>query len=111
MSGSIITSQLLGQQKPTAMVDTLLFTVAAQNSVEFSIFIVNQSKDYDGYMIALVPNGTILSPANYLAFNTQLAGGATVAFSALYLNSGDSVYVTSTFGNISFTATGLDFAP
>jgi len=105
-----ITPQILGQSKPQANVNTLLFTVASANSVEFSIFINNQGLIYDGYTIAPVPNGQIQQSSNFLAYNTHLIGGGTVAFSGLYLNSGDSVYVTSYLGNCSFTATGIDFS-
>jgi len=103
--------QILGQVKPTLTVDTLLFTVTPGNTVQFSVFICNQSSAYDNYSIALVPYGTVEMPSSYLAYNTALAGGGTVAFSGLYLNGGDSVYVQSTLGNCGFTATGIDFLP
>jgi|APCry1669189768_1035252.scaffolds.fasta_scaffold01991_9 hypothetical protein len=107
-----ITTQILGQAKPSAATNTMLFTVAGSNSVEFSIYINNQSQVYDGYSIALIPYGqTGPAAQQYLALNTQIAGGATAAFSGLYLNSGDSVIVASTAGNCSFTATGIDFSP
>ena len=101
--------QIFGQQKPQAQVNTRLFTVAENNTAQFSIFITNQSGAYDGYNIALVPFGTTEMSANFLAYNTQLAGNAIVSFSGLYLNGGDSVFVESTYGNCSFMATGVDF--
>ena len=106
-----ITPKILGQAKPAALTTVTLFTVTSSNTVEFSIYINNQSKLYDGYSIALVPNGSAQTAASQLAFNTQLDGGTTTAFSGLYLNSGDRVLVSSTFGNCSFTATGIDFSP
>jgi hypothetical protein len=103
--------QILGQQKPTALIETVLFTVLDNNTAEFSIFINNQSQAYDGYTIALVPYGQSgPNSSQYLAFESQLSGGGTVAFSGLYLNSGDTVYVTSNLGNCSFTATGIYFS-
>ena len=86
-----ITPQILGQAKPAALTTVTLFTVASANTVEFSIYISNQSNVYDGYSIALVPFGNLQTPATQLSYNTQIAGGSTAAFSGLYLNSGDSV--------------------
>ena len=106
-----ITPQILGQAKPVALATVTLFTVASANTVEFSIYISNQSNVYDVYSIALVPFGNVQTPATQLAYNTQIAGGATAAFSGLYLNSGDSVLVSSALGNCGFVATGLDFSP
>ena len=102
--------QIIGQTKPPALDTVVLFVVPNGSTAEFSIFINNQSQAYDGYSIALVPNGQMQTPATQLAFLTQLAGGTTAAFSGLYLNSGDSVLVSSTLGSCSFTATGLVFS-
>lgn len=106
-----IIPQILGQAKPAALTTVTLFTVASANTVEFSIYISNQSNVYDSYSIALVPSGNLQTPATQLSYNTQIAGGSTAAFSGLYLNSGDSVLVSSALGNCGFIATGLDFSP
>lgn len=104
------TPKILGQAKPTALATVTLFTVDINTTVEFSIFINNQSTAYDGYTISLIPQGMTANSARELAYNTQLAGGATVSFSGLYLNTGDSVTVSSSFGNCAFMATGLVFS-
>jgi hypothetical protein len=102
--------RILGQSKPAALTTVTLFTVDTDTTVEFSIFINNQSTQYDGYTITLIPQGTLASAARELAYNTQLAGGTTNAFSGLYLNSGDSVTASSSLGNCAFMATGIVFS-
>ena len=86
-----------------------LFTVPIGSTAEFSIFITNQDVAYDGYTISLVPYGQSISVSTQLAYNTQLRGQTSTAFSGLYLNSGDSVIVSSSLGTCSFLATGIVF--
>jgi hypothetical protein len=104
--------QILGQVLAPPLVNSTLFAVPDGFTAEFSIFINNRSQEYDGFSIALVPNNAGLPQNNeYLAYRTQLIGGGTVAFSGLYLNSGDTVFVSSDLGNCAFTATGIYFSP
>jgi hypothetical protein len=105
-----VTPKILGQEKPTALVSVTLFTVPANSTAEFSIFINNQGVVYDGYTISLVPNGQEVSTSTQLAYNTQIGGQSSTAFSAMYLNSGDSVIVSSSLGTCSFLATGILFS-
>mgnify|MGYP003344755044 FL=1 len=101
--------QILGTAKPLALVPATLFTVPPGATAELSIFINNQDINYDGYTISLVPSGQPITVSTRLAYNTQLAGQSTVSFSALYLNSGDEVVVSSSLGTCSFIATGILF--
>jgi hypothetical protein len=103
------TPKIFGQEKPDANINTNLFTVATGHQAQISIFIANQFNDYDRFTIALVPNATSQQPENYLAFATPLSGNGVLAFSGIYLNAGDKVFVSSEGGNCSFTATGIDF--
>ena len=105
------TPKIFGQNKPDPMIDTNLFTVAGTNQAQISIFVSNQSNDWERFSIALVPNNQSEQPENYLAYNTLLSANGVLAFSGIYLNSGDKVQVSSIGGNISFTATGIDFSP
>ena len=105
------TSKIFGQNKPDAGVDTNLFTVGGTNEAQISIFVCNQGNDWERFTIALVPNNQSEQPENYLAFNTLLSRNGVLAFSGIFLNSGDKVQVSSTDGNCSFTATGIDFSP
>lgn len=105
------TLKILGQQKPGAGVNTNLFTVSTSHQVQVSIFIANQMSDYDRFTVALIPSGQSQEPKNYLAYSTPLSANGVMAFSGIYLNDGDSVFVSSEGGQCSFTATGIDFGP
>lgn len=105
------TLRIFGQNKPDANLSTNLFTVSGSNQVQISIFIANQGEDYDRFYVALIPASTSEQPENFIAYGTPLYGGGVLAFSGIYLNSGDMVWVKSELGNTSFTATGVDFGP
>ena len=105
------TPRIFGQNKPDAEINTNLFTVSTSHQAQISIFVANQSGDYDRFTIALVPYNQSQQPENYLAYATPLSANGVLAFSGIYLNDGDAVYVSSLLGNCSFTATGLDFSP
>ncbi len=103
------TPKIFGQQKPDANINTNLFTVTTGHNAQVSIFVANQSEDYDRFTIALIPFSQSQQPENYLAFNTPLSANGVLAFSGIYLNSGDTVFVSTNLGQCSFTATGIDF--
>ena len=105
------TAKIFAQNKPDAGINTNLFTVSTGNNAQISIFVANQLGDYDRFTIALVPASTSQQPENYLAYSTPLSANGVLAFSGIYLNSGDKVFVSSELGNCSFTATGIDFGP
>lgn len=98
---------ILGQNKPSAGVDTNLFTVATGTQVQFNMFICNQAVSQDQFTIALVPSTGIENSSTYIAYNTPVIANGLVSLGGLFLNSGDRVQVLSQNGNISFTATGL----
>lgn len=105
------TPKIFGQQKPDAAINTNLFTVTTGHQAQISIFVANQSTDYDRFTIALVPNSQSQQPENYLAYATPLSANGVLAFSGIYLNEGDKVFVSTQLGQCSFTATGIDFGP
>ena len=104
------TPKIFGQQKPDALINTNLFTVTTSHSAQISIFVSNQNNDYDRFTIALIPFSQSQQPENYLAYATPISANGVLAFSGIYLNSGDQVWVQSQAGNCSFTATGIDFS-
>lgn len=104
------TLKIFGQNKPDPNVDTNLFTVGNTNQAQISIFICNQSNDWDRFSISLVPANQSEQLENFLAYNTLISKNAVMAFSGIYLNAGDRVQVYSNGGNCSFTATGIDFS-
>lgn len=104
------TPQIFGQQKPDALINTNLFTVTLGMSAQISIFVANQNNDYDRFTIALIPYSQSEQPENYLAYATPLSANGVLAFSGIYLNGGDQVWVQTQNGNCSFTATGIEFS-
>jgi hypothetical protein len=98
---------ILGQNKPSAGVDTNLFTVATGTQVQFNMFVCNQAVSQDQFTIALVPSMGIETSATYIAYNTPITANGLVSLGGLFLNSGDQVRILSVGGNTSFTATGL----
>lgn len=98
---------IIGQNFPDADIDTNLFTVAIGQQAQFSVFVANHELDIDRITIALVPNGAPETVANFIAYNTPIIGNAVLAFSGLFLNTGDRVQIKSQLGNCSFTATGV----
>jgi hypothetical protein len=101
------TPSILGQNMPSAGINTNLFTVANGSQVQFNLFVCNQSTSQDQFTIALVPNTGIETAATYIAFNTPIISNGIFTIGGLYLNSGDQIKILSTHGNLSFTATGL----
>ncbi len=98
---------ILGQNMPSAGVDTNLFTVATGTQVQFNMFVCNQSNNQDQFNIALIPFTGIENSSTYIAYNTPIIANGIVSLGGLFLNSGDQVQVLSVNGNISFTATGF----
>ena len=103
--------RILGQNKPDPQVDTTLFTVTNTHQAQFSVFVANQSDQIDSFSIALVPNGQTEQAASFIAYNTAILGNGVLAFSGLFMNSGDRAQVRSTNGTCSFTATGIEVIP
>ena len=101
------TPSILGQNLPDPGIDTNLFTVPSNGQVQFSIFIANQLNNMDEITIAIIPAGGAETTANFIAFSTPIMPNAVMAFSGLFMNSGDRVQVQSKNGTSSFTATGI----
>jgi len=71
------------------------------------MFVCNQSNDVEFFRIALVPAGGTLINARFIAWDSPLAGNGVFSVAGIGLNQGDSIWVRSNFGNLSFTATGI----
>jgi hypothetical protein len=104
---TVTTPKILGQSKP--LVATILYTVPVNTQAQVTIFSANQSTNMDNLTIALIPSGQTLGAARYIAYRTPLIGNGILAMSSIGLNTGDQIYVFSNNGNISFTATGIEF--
>lgn len=108
---SVNTPRIFGQLKPTdTITPTLLYSVAVNTRAQVTLFVCNQSSDIEFFRIALVPSGGTLINARYIAWDSPLAGNGVFSVSGIGLNQGDSIWVRSNFGNLSFTATGLQLS-
>jgi len=101
-------SKILGQEKPAAATDIVLYTVPDGVEAEVNMFLCNQSVDSDKFRIALVSSGEALAEKHYIFYDSVINGNYTVNITGISLNTGDTIHVYSKNGNISFTATGLE---
>jgi hypothetical protein len=108
---TINTPRIFGQIKPT---DTdqpnLLYTVQLGTRAQVTIFVCNQENIPEFFRIALIPNGQGFAAARYIAWDTPLIGNAVFSVSGIGMNQGDSIWVKSNSGNLSFTATGIELS-
>lgn len=106
------TPKIFGQLRPVNTVSpSLLYTAPLTKQAQVTLFISNQGGAAEFFRIALVPNGQSVSTARYVAFDTPLIGNGVFALTGIGLDSGDSIFVKSSLGNLSFTATGVEFSP
>lgn len=108
---TVNTPRIFGQLKPTDTVNpTILYSVATNTRAQVTLFVCNQSADIEFFRIALVPAGGTLITARFIAWDSPLAGNGVFSVSGIGLNQGDSIWVKSNSGNLSFTATGLQLS-
>ena len=112
---SVSTPKIFGQSKPADTVTpSVLYTVSTNTSAQVTLFVCNQSSDVEFFQIALVPAGGTLTPPTgqirYLAYDSPLAGNGVFSVSGIGVTQGDSIYVKSAYGNLSFTATGIQLS-
>lgn len=105
------TPRIFGQSKPIGTVSTILYTVPVNRQAQVTLFISNQSGSADNFQVALVQAGQTLGTARYIAYDTPLIGNGVFALTGIGLNSQDTIHVRSQLGNLSFTATGVEFSP
>jgi hypothetical protein len=105
------TPQIFGQLQPTNTASaSLLYQAPIYQQAQATVFVCNQTIAPEQFRIALVPRGTTIETANYIAYDTPLIGNGVFALSSIGLNSGDAIWVKSALGNLSFTATGIEFS-
>ncbi len=108
---SVTTPRIFNQLKPQDVESpTSLYIVPVNTRAQVTIFVCNQSADIEFFRIALVPAGGTLIDARYIAWDTPLAGNGMFSVTGIGLNQGDSIHVKSVFGQLSFTATGLQLS-
>lgn len=107
---SVNTPRIFNQLKPAANTDSLLYTVATNTRAQVTMFVCNQSANAEFVRIALVQAGSTLTLARYIAWDSIMAGNGVFSVAGIGLNEGDSIYVRSRFGELSFTATGIQLS-
>lgn len=107
---SVNTPRIFGQSKPVAVTDTQLYTVATNTRAQVTLFVCNQSADVEFVRIALVQVGNTLTSARYIAYDSPIGANGVFSVSGIGLNQGDTVWVRSQYGNLSFTATGIQLS-
>lgn len=100
--------KIFGQAKPDADVLTVLYTVPVGKRAQVTIFVCNQNNSAETFSIQL--RRQLDLPETYISYNTILISNGVFAFSSIGLDIGESVWVKSTYGNASFTATGIEFS-
>ena len=103
--------KIFNQLRPVSVTPVQLYNVPAQRQAQVTLFVANQGGASEFFRIALVPDGQSLTTARYIAFDTPLIGNGIFAVTGIGLDSGDSIFVKSANGNLSFTATGIEFSP
>lgn len=108
---TVTTPKIFQQLKPSSVSPiTEMYKVPAGKRAQVTVFVCNQANAADNFRIALVPAGFGVTDARYIAYDTPLIGNGVFSVSGIGLDAGESLWVKSTFGNLSFTATGIELS-
>jgi hypothetical protein len=99
---------VLSEITPAPGVTTLLYQVGSSSTVSGTIFCMNQNNNDDYVGVGLVPQGNVISSSSWIAYNTKIFHGQSLYLQQIYLNSGDSVWVSSQNGTSNFILNGLE---
>jgi hypothetical protein len=104
--------KVLGQSAPSATTATTLYTVpSATSTVVSTITVCNQNASSATFRIAVRPAGASLAATHYVAFDSLVAGNATVALTlGVTLATTDVVTVYASAANLSFAAFGSEIS-
>lgn len=100
-------SKILGQKFPSAASGEQLYSPNAITEVQGTLMICNQSATADTVRVALLRVGDSLSAKNYIFYDVVIDPNSTVD-KTFEIGPLESVWVYSTNGTCSFTATGLE---
>jgi len=104
------TPKIFAQAKPSDTLNsTLLYSVPGGASAQVTLFVCNQSNSVEYFRIGLVPAGFTLATQRYIAFDTAITGNGIFSVASIGLSGGDTIWIRSSAGNLSFTATGMEF--
>ena len=108
---TITTPRIFGQLLPlNTAAPSILYTAPAGRQAQVTLFVCNQSGSVEYFRIALVQFGQTLINARYIAWDTPITNNGMFSAAGIGLNSGDSIWVKSATGQLSFTATGIEFS-
>lgn len=105
------TPKLLGQSAPTATTLTTLYTTPACACATIdTLTICNRSAVATTFRISVAPKGVADAVAQYLYYDTAIAGNATVNLTQLdlRLTETDELRVYATAATLSFSAFGTE---
>lgn len=107
-----IAYKVLGQINPGANVLSTLYTVpSSTSSVVSTISICNQNAAATSVSIAVQPQGSAISPKNYIMYNTPIAGYDTITLTlGITLGNTDVLSANSFTSTVSFTAFGSEIS-
>ena len=98
---------ILGQAAPGAASDTDLYTVPASKNATVRVVSTNRSTATT-VRIWVAIDGAVTANAQYLAYDTPLAGNDTLSTAPIMVGNDDVVRVRSASANVSFTCTGIE---
>jgi hypothetical protein len=100
-------AKIMGQAKPAATTDTVLYTVSANTEAQGTLTSCNQAATDDKVRVALVKSGEVLAAKHYVLYDATVPANGALDKS-FELGAGDELHVYSTAGNVSFAACGLE---
>lgn len=108
---TVNTPRIFAQLKPTDTTNvTVMYTVPTGKKAQVTLFVCNQDSPVEFFRIAVVPVAATVTAARYVAYDTVLTGNGVFSVTGIGLDSGESLWVKSSFGNLSFTATGIEWS-
>ena len=108
---TITTPRIFAQLKPVDTInETRLLLMNPGTQGQITLYVCNQSNSVEFFRIALVPDGGVLATARFIAYDTQLTGNGVFSVAGIGLSAGDAIWVKSSSGDLSFTATGIQFS-
>ena len=104
------TYKILGNNNPSAASDYTLVTGGSNGTVVSAFTACNTSGNTDTIRVALVPNGGSLATSTYVMYGYSVPANSTLQTNPGWsLESGATLHVYSTGGNVTFVATGVNF--
>lgn len=103
------TNGILGELKPDATIETLLYYDDTVNGTYGNLFFVNQASVTDYIRIALAAPYIYPEPQSYIAYDTMVPPNHTVVLQEICLNTLEQLFVYSQNGTTSFVYTGQKY--